>query len=96
MRSLNIMKTFFFKDLFLGYIPGMYSSSAIFRPVFLFSTSINRFVIKSNWRDGAGIGDFFLQYFSVQNVQNVNVTIQCILAIYSDNTLSYNSERVIV
>ena len=45
---------------------------------------------------GPGIGDFFLQYFSVQNVQNVNVTIQCTLAIYSDNTLSYNSERVIV
>ena len=35
---------------------------------------------------GPGIGDFFLQYFSVQNVQNVNVTIQCTLAIYSDNT----------
>ena len=91
MRSLNIMKTFFKKIYF-----GIYSPSAIFRPVFLFSTSINRFVIKSNRRDGAEIGDFFLQYFSVQNVQNVNVTIQYTLAIYYDNTLSYNSERVIV
>ena len=42
----------------------------------------NRFVIKSNRRDGAGIGDFFLQYFSVQNMQNVNVNIQCTLAIF--------------
>ena len=75
---------------------GIYLPSAIFWPVFLFSTSINRIVIKSNRRERVGIGDFFLPYFSVQNVQNVNVTIQCTLAIYPDNTLSYNSERVIV
>ena len=29
-------------------------------------------------------------------MQNVNVTIQCTLAIYYDNTSSYNSESVIV
>ena len=82
----------FFKTIILGYI------RLLFRPIFLFSTSINRFVIKSNTcrRNGAEIGDFFLQYFSVQNVPNVNVTIPCTLAIYSDNTLSYDSERVIV
>ena len=52
----------FLKTIILGYI------RLLFRPIFLFSTSINRFVIKSNRRDGAEIGDFFLQYFSVQNV----------------------------
>ena len=78
MRSLilNIMKTFFLKHLFWDKFAFRYFPTCF--PLLHEHQSIR------NRRDGAGIGDFFLQYFSVQNVQNVNVTIQCTLAIYSD------------